>query len=79
MNLRGQNLELFLQIADGVDDETWQHHLRQHDVRRWFREANKDEGLADAALEVEQRTDLSPSESRARIREAVQQRYTTPA
>ena len=79
MNLRAQSLELFLQIADGVDDETWQHHLRRHDVSQWFREAIKDEGLADEALEVEERNDLSPPESRARIRAAIQQRYTTPA
>ena len=26
LNLRAQNLAMFLQIADGVDDETWQHH-----------------------------------------------------
>ena len=29
LNLRAQNLALFLQIADGVDDETWLHHLGQ--------------------------------------------------
>ncbi len=27
LNLRAQNLILFMQIADGVDDETWGHHL----------------------------------------------------
>src|SRR6185436_15348285 len=27
MNLRAQNLMLFLQLADGIDDETWEFHL----------------------------------------------------
>jgi hydroxymethylpyrimidine pyrophosphatase-like HAD family hydrolase/energy-coupling factor transporter ATP-binding protein EcfA2 len=76
LNLRAQNLELFMQLADGVDDETWGHHLRQHDVSQWFRTAIKDASLADEALEVEDQPDLSPADSRARIRAAIQQRYT---
>src|SRR5579885_238152 len=39
LNLRAQNLALFVQIADGVDDETWMHHLRQGDYSRWIRTA----------------------------------------
>jgi HAD superfamily hydrolase (TIGR01484 family) len=79
LNLRAQNLELFTQLADGVDDETWKYHLRQQDVSRWFRSAIKDESLAAEAAEVEAQDDLSPAESRARIRAAIQRRYTTPA
>ena len=77
LNLRAQNLELFMQLADGVDDDTWHYHLRQHDVSRWFRTAIKDEALADEALAVENDADLPALESRARIREAIQHRYTT--
>src|SRR5262249_39624099 len=36
LNLRTQNLMMFSQVAEGVDDETWIHHLRQHDYSRWF-------------------------------------------
>jgi HAD superfamily hydrolase (TIGR01484 family) len=79
LKLRAQNLELFAQIADGVDDDTWQYHLRQHDVSRWFRDAIKDEALAAEASEIEDQTDLPPDESRARIRDAIQRRYTTSA
>jgi hypothetical protein len=79
LNLRAQNLALFVQIADGVDDQTWGYHLRQHDVSRWFRNIIKDESLAAEAVEVESRDDLSPQDSRARIRAAIQRRYTTPA
>lgn len=79
LNLRAQNLELFSQMADGVDDETWQYHLQKGDVSRWFRDAIKDPALADEAAAVEARADLSPRDSRDRIREAIQRRYTTPA
>ena len=76
LNLRAQNLELFMQLADGVDDETWRYHLRQHDVSQWFRTAIKDDALADEARGVEEQADLPASESRARIRAAIQHRYT---
>lgn len=79
MNLRAQNLMLFLQIGDGVDDETWQYHLHQGDFSRWFREAIKDENLAAAAKRVESLTKATPQESRALIRAAVEQDYTVPA
>jgi HAD superfamily hydrolase (TIGR01484 family) len=79
LKLRAQNLDIFTQIAEGVDDATWKYHLRQHDVSRWFREVIKDESLAAEAAEIEQRDDLSPADSRARIREAIERRYTTPA
>lgn len=75
---RTQNLELFSQIADGVDDETWQYHLRRHDFSRWFQQAIKDESLAAEASEIEAQSDLASRDSRAQIRAAIQRRYTTP-
>ena len=79
LNLRAQNLHLFVQIAAGVDDATWLHHLRSGDYSRWFRDCIKDRELAEEAAEVERAADLDPAESRARIREAVERRYTAPA
>jgi HAD superfamily hydrolase (TIGR01484 family) len=79
LNLRAQNLILFTQIAEGVDDETWLFHLQQHDYSRWFREAIKDEGLADEAEQIEKRAYLSAAESRDLIKEAIERRYTLPA
>ena len=38
LNLRAQNLTMFLQIGEGVDDATWLHHLRAGDYSRWMRE-----------------------------------------
>jgi HAD superfamily hydrolase (TIGR01484 family) len=78
LNLRAQNLMLFLQLAEGVDDATWQHHLRQGDYSRWFRDKIKDESLAAEAARVEARSDLSARESRDLIRTAVERSYTLP-
>lgn len=79
LNLRAQNLILFTQMAEGVDDETWLYHLQQGDYSRWFQEAIKDESLAEEAEEIEKRSHISAGESRAAIKEAIAQRYTLPA
>jgi hypothetical protein len=76
LNLRARNLTMFLQLADGVDDETWIYHLRHGDYSRWFREAIKDERLAGEAEQVEHQDWLPARESRQRIAEAVERRYT---
>jgi HAD superfamily hydrolase (TIGR01484 family) len=79
LNLRARNLATFLQLAFGVDDETWLHHLRRRDYSRWFREVIKDEALAAEAEAVETAAGLGADESRRRIREAIEERYTAPA
>lgn len=76
LNLRAQNLELFNQIGAGVDDETWLYHLRRGDYSEWFRTMVKDEDLANEVERVEQQAGDSAGESRKRIREAVERRYT---
>ena len=78
LNLRAQNLILFAQIADGIDDATWEFHLRNGDYSQWFTEAIKDEALAEAAQRLEKRTDLPAGESRRLIRETIEERYTLP-
>jgi hydroxymethylpyrimidine pyrophosphatase-like HAD family hydrolase len=78
LNLRAQNLVLFVQLAAGVDDETWLYHLQEGDYSRWFREVIKDEALAAEAERVE-RAGLSAAQSRARIKEAIEREYTLPA
>ncbi len=72
-------MNLFLQIADGVDDETWTHHLRQGDYSEWFRDKIKDAELADETKRIEQQSGISPQDSRAAIREEVERRYTLPS
>jgi HAD superfamily hydrolase (TIGR01484 family) len=78
LNLRAQNLVLFLQIANGIDDRTWTHHLREGDYSRWFREDIKDADLAKEVEAVERGMALSPAESRSLIAAAVEKRYTLP-
>lgn len=79
MNLRAQNLMLFLQIGEGVDDETWKFHLRRGDYERWFRESIKDETLAAAAARVASLPSVDAAASRKLIRQAVEESYTVPA
>jgi hydroxymethylpyrimidine pyrophosphatase-like HAD family hydrolase len=78
LKLRAQNLTVFLQMAEGVDEDTWMHHLRAGDYSRWFRDCIKDEDLAREAEAIEL-DGMDAEESRARIREAVERRYTAPA
>jgi len=79
INLRAQNLIQFLQIAQDVEDATWEHHLRSRDYSTWFRHVIKDDDLALEAAEVENDLTLDPHESRRRISAAVSERYTLPA
>lgn len=79
LNLKAHNLLLFVHIAEGVDDETWTYHLERNDYSRWLRLEVKDADLADAVQKVEVDRALSPVESRAAIRAAIEQRYTLPA
>lgn len=75
LNLRAQNLQIFLQLAEGLDVKTWTHHLRHGDYSRWFRTHIKDEQLASDAERVEQQSGISAEESRARIRELIDRYY----
>ena len=75
LKLRAQNLSIFLQMAEGVDEQTWMHHLGQRDYSRWFRSVIKDEELAAEAEQIERR---GGPQSRDRIREAIERRYTLP-
>lgn len=73
MNLRVQNLTVFVQIAVGIDDATWLFHLRSGDYSRWLREAIRDGALAE---EVER---ADKDDSRARVARARAERYTAPS
>lgn len=79
LNLRAQNLQLFLQLADGVDDDTWSYHLGKQDYSQWVRRAIKNDELADELAQIEQSRELSPVDSRRQMREAIGRVYTLPA
>ncbi|HEY4055852.1 MAG TPA: HAD-IIB family hydrolase [Kofleriaceae bacterium] len=79
LSLRAPNLHLFLHLADGVDDDTWMFHLGTHDYSTWLRTEVKDVSLADEVAAIENDSSLSPRDSRAAIRVAVDKRYTLPS
>ncbi|HUR71086.1 MAG TPA: HAD family hydrolase [Candidatus Limnocylindrales bacterium] len=79
LNLKAQNLIIFMQIADGLDDKTWEYHLRRGDYSQWFKECIKDEALADEAIQIETNKKISSEESRKLIKAAITRRFTLPA
>jgi hypothetical protein len=79
LNLKAQNLIVFMQLADGIDDQTWTYHLRHGDYSHWFGACIKDEMLAREAKTIETNEHLSPAESRRLIKDAITKRFTLPA
>jgi hydroxymethylpyrimidine pyrophosphatase-like HAD family hydrolase len=79
LNLRARNLILFLELAEGVDEDTWLFHLRQGDYSRWIRKEVKDDELAQCIVAVEQGDDDDPEASRQQIRRCIEAKYTLPA
>ncbi|MER9654232.1 HAD-IIB family hydrolase [Mesorhizobium sp. M0152] len=79
MKLRAHNLTIFAQIAEGIDDKTWEFHLRAGDYSKWFRQQIRDKDLASETAEAEKDDTLSAEESRKRVLDAVRRRYTAPA
>jgi hypothetical protein len=76
LRLRAQNLGVFLQLADGIDDDTWSYHLQRGDYSTWVREAIKDTDLAEEIADVETTPNLTADDSRAAVAEAIGRRYT---
>jgi hypothetical protein len=79
LNLKAPNLFQFLQLADGVDDETWEFHRTKGDFSNWVRQQIKDNQLADELAEIEEDRDAEPKDTRAAVRAAIEARYTLPA
>jgi HAD superfamily hydrolase (TIGR01484 family) len=74
LKLRAHNLAAFLQLAQGVDDDTWLFHLRNGDYTRWFRDSIKDDELAAEVQGLESSQD--PASSRSALATSVKRRYT---
>lgn len=79
LNIRAYNLASFVEIGEGLDEETWLHHLRRGDYSRWVRTSIKDAELADEISEVERTQAPAARKSREQIRKAIEKRYTLPA
>ena len=76
INLRAKNLYIFLEIMEGIDDETWQFHLNRGDYANWFREVIRDVELAENVNKIE--PSLSAVDSKRMIKELIERRYTLP-
>ncbi len=76
LNLRAQNLMLFVQLAEGMDDATWDYHLRRGDYARWFAQSIKDPELAREAERLARDDTTPPAESRSRLKALIEARYT---
>jgi len=79
LNLKAPNLQVFLQLADGVDDETWEYHRENGDFSKWVRAHIKDDDLADELVEIEVNHQANPNDTRAAVRASIEARYTLPA
>jgi len=79
LHLKAYNLMTFLELAGGVDDDTWLHHLKGGEYSKWFRDAIRDEDLARDVAEAEAKYTKDPAAGREAVRKAVEQRYTLPA
>jgi hypothetical protein len=79
LNLAAQNLRIFMQLGEGVDDETWLHHLRNGHYADWFRTMIKDEDLADATDRIAQNDGKSAESTRDELFSLIRKKYEKEA
>jgi hypothetical protein len=70
---------MFTQLAEGVDEGTWLHHLARGDYSRCTADAIKDDELAAEISAIEERPHRDAVESRTAVIDAIRRRYTHPA
>lgn len=75
LNLKANNLMLFIQMAEGIDDDTWMYHLRRKDYSTWFRSSVHDDELADYTQKIEV-SQQNPVTSKEAILNRIKERYT---
>jgi hydroxymethylpyrimidine pyrophosphatase-like HAD family hydrolase len=78
LKLKANNLMMFMQMAEGVDDDTWTYHLGRKDYSNWFRNSLHDDELADFAEKIEN-SEPDPAASKESILNLIKERYTAPA
>jgi HAD superfamily hydrolase (TIGR01484 family) len=78
LNLRANNLMMFIQMAEGVDDDTWMYHLGRKEYSNWFRNSVHDDELAELAEKIEVK-ETDPANSKEAILQLIKERYTAPA
>ncbi len=78
LNLRAHNLFQFMELGEGLDDQTWLHHLQRGDYSTWMSEGIKDSSLAEKVRQIEQQPFIDAKRSRQLIRSAIEDQYTVP-
>lgn len=78
LQLKASNLLRFVEIAEGVDDDTWLFHLQRHDYSTWMRDSVNDETLAEQVEKIEDKEPDAVA-SRDAIAQLVKLHYTGPA
>ncbi len=78
LKLRAHNLIMFLQLGEGVDEETWNFHLKKQHYSQWIEAAIKDKPLANAIREIET-AGWGREESYKAIKKLIEEKYTLPA
>jgi hypothetical protein len=57
-----------MELGEGLDDQTWLHHLQRGDYSTWMSEGIKDPTLADRVRQIEQQPFIDANRSRQLIR-----------
>lgn len=79
LNIRVQNLILFMQVSEGLDDSTWLYHLKKGDFSNWFEDVINDQFLALETRKLEKQPTIGANQSRTRINQLIEERYTLPS
>ncbi|MEV4803393.1 HAD-IIB family hydrolase [Nonomuraea sp. NPDC049421] len=79
MRLRARNLHTFVELAEGLDHDTWLHHLRRGDYSTWIRDCLGDAELADEVAALERDEAADADSTRRRVADLIGARYTLPA
>jgi hydroxymethylpyrimidine pyrophosphatase-like HAD family hydrolase len=79
MNIRAQNVYIFLQIADGLDEETLFHHLKKGDYSEWFTVHVKDAAVGQAMKAIEAEEGLTRETFLQKLRKVIEEHYTLPS
>ncbi len=75
LRLKAYNLMVFIQLAEGIDDETWIHHLKKNGYSDWLYNKVNDEELAALLREIEN-MEKDPKISKIRIIDLIKSKYT---
>jgi len=73
LQLKANNLLMFVHLAEGIDDATWLYHLHREDYRRWVADCIHDDELAEKVKEAEKK---DVAASKKIIIDSIKEKYT---